>query len=834
MTQPDVASLPAAADLPSVMAESLFPAIIESSNDAILSKTLDGVITSWNPAATRIFGYSAEEMLGQSVLCLFPAERLGEETLILQKIARGERVDSFETVRLHKSGRPISVSVTVSPVRNAAGRIVGASKIARDITAEIDNYRQLDQFRSLVTSSFDAILTKDMKGIVRSWNPACERIFGYTAAEMVGQPIQTLIPPERLYEEQAILARIQAGERIKPLETERLRKGGERIHVSITLSPLHDAKGRIIGASKIVRDITERHRSEQRMRLMDSVFSHTTEAIVVTDERGTIIEINDAFSAITGYERHEVIGRDPSLFRSGRQGPEVYRAMLSTLLDTGHCQGEAWSRKKTGEAYAVMLTVSAVPNPGGGALRYVALFSDITSLREQQEKLERLASYDTLTELPNRLLFSDRLRQALVHALRQKHTVAVAYLDLDGFKAVNDRWGHDAGDELLVTLARRMQSVFRVSDTLARIGGDEFAVVLVDVGTAGQCETLLNRILGICAEPVSLQGTYVSVSASIGVTLFPQDNGDADQLVRHADQAMYQAKQLGKNRFQLFDPASDAAARVRAQRLTEFSRAMRDQELVLHYQPKVNMRTGEVVGLEALIRWAHPERGLLPPAEFLPLIENHALIEAVGEWVIETALTQLQTWNAQGLRVNMGINIAPQHLKAENFVHDLLAQLAVFPLVDPEQLELEIVESSSIEDPELVMDVIARCQRHGLQFALDDFGTGYSSLTYLKQLKVNSLKIDQSFVRDMLVDAEDMAIVQGVISLANAFGKSVVAEGVESRDVGCRLLALGCELAQGFGISKPLPADEVPGWIERWSMRDSWALLSAQEGAPLA
>ena len=381
MTQPDVASLPAAADLPSVMAESLFPAIIESSNDAILSKTLDGVITSWNPAATRIFGYSAEEMLGQSVLCLFPAERLGEETLILQKIARGERVDSFETVRLHKSGRPISVSVTVSPVRNAAGRIVGASKIARDITAEIDNYRQLDQFRSLVTSSFDAILTKDMKGIVRSWNPACERIFGYTAAEMVGQPIQTLIPPERLYEEQAILARIQAGERIKPLETERLRKGGERIHVSITLSPLHDAKGRIIGASKIVRDITERHRSEQRMRLMDSVFSHTTEAIVVTDERGTIIEINDAFSAITGYERHEVIGRDPSLFRSGRQGPEVYRAMLSTLLDTGHCQGEVWSRKKTGEAYAVMLTVSAVPNPGGGALRYVALFSDHLAAR---------------------------------------------------------------------------------------------------------------------------------------------------------------------------------------------------------------------------------------------------------------------------------------------------------------------------------------------------------------------------------------------------------------------------------------------------------------------
>lgn len=686
--------------MPAVVNQSIFSAIIESSDDAILSKTLDGVITSWNPAATRIFGYTAEEMVGSSVLRLFPADRLREEVLILARIANGERVDHFETVRLHKSGRPITVSATISPVR--------------------------------------------------------------------------------------------------------------------------DEYDRIVGASKIIRDVTERHRAEERMRLMDSVFSHSSEAILVTDVHGTIIEVNEAFTQITGYTRQDVIGRDPSLFRSGRQGPDVYRAMLSSLHSTGHCQGEVWSRRKNGEAYAVMLTVSAVPNPQGGEPRYVAQFSDITSLREQQEKMERLASYDPLTELPNRLLFSDRLRQALLHALRQKYTVAIAYLDLDGFKAVNDQWGHEAGDELLVTLARRMQQVLRVTDTLARIGGDEFAVVMVDVGTPGQCENLLNRILAACAEPITIQGTFAKVSASIGLTLFPQDDGDAEQLMRHADQAMYQAKQLGKNRFQMFDPASDAAARARAQGLAEFSRAIRDKELVLYYQPKVNMRTGEVVGLEALIRWIHPTRGLLSPADFLPLIENHVLIEAVDEWVIETALQQLQTWNDQGLHLNVSINIAPQHLKAENFVDDLLAQLVVFPHVDPTQLELEIVESSSIDDPEKVMDVIARCQSHGLRFALDDFGTGYSSLTYLKQLKVNSLKIDQSFVRDMLMDSEDLTIVQGVIGLAKAFGKTVIAEGVESREHGCKLLQLGCELAQGYGISRPMPPEKVPDWIGHWYSHASW------------
>lgn len=506
--------------------KSIFSAIIDSSDDAIVSKTLDGIVTSWNRAATRIFGYAESEMLGTSILRLFPPEAVPEEDLIMTLIKRGDRVEHFETTRIHKDGHVVPVAVTISPVRDADGRIVGASKIARDISERVDSFRSLDQFRSLVRSSFDAIYTKNLDGIVQSWNPACETIFGYTEAEIAGRSMQDLIPANRRHEEPQILGRIAAGEYIEPFETERTHKCGRVVEVSVTFSPLHDTDGTVCGVSCIARDVTERRRAEQRMRLMDSVFSHTSEAILVTDAHGVIIEINEAFTSVTGYTRDEVVGRDPSLFRSGRQGPEVYRAMLASLKSTGHCQGEVWSRRKTGEAYAVMLTVSAVPNPVDGCQRYVALFSDVTSLREQQEKLEKLASLDALTELPNRVLFTDRLNQALIQARKEKHAVAIAYLDLDGFKSVNDRLGHEAGDELLVTLAKRMSSVLRVVDTLARIGGDEFALVLPDVSLPGQYEYLLSRILAACAEPVWVQGCYVTVSASIGVTVYPDDNGD--------------------------------------------------------------------------------------------------------------------------------------------------------------------------------------------------------------------------------------------------------------------------------------------------------------------
>jgi diguanylate cyclase (GGDEF)-like protein len=401
------------------------------------------------------------------------------------------------------------------------------------------------------------------------------------------------------------------------------------------------------------------------------------------------------------------------------------------------------------------------------------------------------------TSLPNRLLLADRMRQAMAQSQRREQSLAVVYLDLDGFKAVNDIHGHTVGDELLIAVAQRMQVALRDGDTLARIGGDEFVAVLGYLDHPQDCEPVLARLLAAACSPVTVAGTALQVSASIGVTLYPQDAADADQLLRHADHAMYQAKQAGKNRYHLFDPSQDAAAQSQRLSMERIRSALHDNEMVLYYQPKVNMKTGTVVGAEALIRWQHPERGLLPPGAFLPAIENQDVSVEVGEWVIGRALAQMAQWLSQGLRLPVSANIGARQLQQANFAERLGGLLAQHPAVLPGDLELEVLETSALADITQVSAVLQACRALGVHFTLDDFGTGYSSLTYLKNLPAELLKIDQSFVRDMLDDPDDLAIVEGVIGLASAFSRKAIAEGVETVAHGELLLTLGCALAQG-------------------------------------
>jgi diguanylate cyclase (GGDEF)-like protein/PAS domain S-box-containing protein len=674
-------------------------------------------------------------------------------------------------------------------------------------------------FRAIVESSDDAIISKTIDGIVTSWNRGAENLFGYSAEEMVGRPLLLLFPGDRLTEEDLILERLREGERVDHFETVRVRKDGTTIHVSVTISPIHDAQGRIIGASKIARDITERKRAEGQLQLSSSVFTHTGEAVVITDKWGRILEVNQAFTTITGYTHSEVAGKDHRFFHSHRQPPHALEALLSQLRADGHCQGEVWSVRKEGSDFAGLLTVSAVKSADGAIQNYVVLFADITALRVQQERLEHVANFDALTDLPNRLLLSDRLRQAMAQAQRQRQTLAVLYLDLDGFKQINDRHGHSVGDELLVQLSRRMKAALREVDTLARFGGDEFVAVLIDVQGPLECRPLVERVLHACSEPVLLQGVSAAVSASIGVTFYPQDDSDADQLIRHADRAMYEAKQSGKNRFYVFDSAKDAEFRSQGEQILRMRLAIANGELELYYQPKVNLKTAEVVGLEALIRWQHPELGLLSPAAFLPHIERDAVIEEVGSWVLREAMEQMTIWLQAGVRMAVSINVAARQILHPDFSREIAGLLAAFPAIAASDLELEILETSALEDISAVSAMMQACHQLGVRFAVDDFGTGYSSLTYLKKLPAETLKIDQSFVRDMLVDHEDLAIVKGVIGLCEAFHRTAVAEGVESLAHGERLLELGCECAQGYGIARPMPAQQVLAWISTWNQR---------------
>ena len=544
---------------------------------------------------------------------------------------------------------------------------------------------------------------------------------------------------------------------------------------------------------------------------------------MITDAAANIIEVNDTFSRITGFSREEAIGKTPRILRSGRHDETFYKAMWHDLTTRGHWQGEIWNRHKNGVLYAEHLSITAVSDANEAMQHYVALFSDITDLKEHQQRLEHLAHYDALTGIPNRVLLGDRLQQAIAQSRRHQRSLALVYLDIDGFKDVNDAHGHEVGDQLLVAIAQRLRDTLREGDTLARLGGDEFVAVLTDLEKPDDCEAVLSRLLQAAASPVRIRQHMLQLSASLGVTLFPQDNCDADTLLRHADQAMYQAKQKGKNRYQVFDPEEDLLTRTHQKSLRRITEALEHDEFTLFYQPKVNMRTGAVIGAEALIRWQHPERGLLPPSEFLPLIEGSDLAIRVGDWVIDTALTQLSAWNNQGLDFAVSINVAANHLQQVDFLSRLQDKLAAHPDIPAGRLELEVVESAALEGVAQISRLIDGCQALGVLFSLDDFGTGYSSLTYLRRLPASVLKIDQSFIRDMLWDMGDLAIVEGVIGLAAAFRRTVIAEGVETPEHGELLLRLGCDLAQGYGIARPMRADDLPAWIAGWRPHPAWS-----------
>ena len=563
-----------------------------------------------------------------------------------------------------------------------------------------------------------------------------------------------------------------------------------------------------------LREMVDTLRSNaERMSLSSSVFEHANDGIFITDAQSGIVDVNPAFVTLTGYQREDVLGKTPETLGFAYQNPEVFQQLRAQ----GEWRGETWNKRRDGGSYAAWFDIFSVQDAQQAVSHYVGIFSDISAAKEHQKNLEHLAYHDALTQLPNRTLLSDRLQQALARTNRSNELLAVCYFDLDGFKPINDTLGHEAGDRLLVQLASRIRTCLRESDTIARMGGDEFAMLLCDLHGVEESRQTLGRLLSVINKPFVLEGQTVKVSASIGYTIFPLDDSEPDTLLRHADQAMYQAKLNGGSRYHLFDAAHDKQARDQRQMRDRIEMALEQQEFVLHYQPKVDLRIGRVVGMEALIRWQHPEDGLRYPNDFLPAIENTDLAIPLGEWVIQEALRQLSQWLEAGLDLQVSVNIAARHLTQPDFAKRLSLLLQTFPKMPASRLELEITESAAIEDIAGVAQLINSCKLLGVHFALDDFGVGYSSLTYLRRLPVETIKIDQSFVRDMLHDNEDLALVSGVISLSREFDRQVVAEGVETPEHGLQLLQMGCFLAQGYGIARPMPAAEVANWVAAYT-----------------
>ncbi|TAH10025.1 MAG: EAL domain-containing protein [Curvibacter sp.] len=791
--------------------------ILETTLDGFWRVNAQGALQDVNPTYCRQSGYSREELLTMTIADLEAQEQGADTQAHIGRIVK-EGHDQFESTHRRKDGSIwlVEVSTVYSP--SNGGEFIA---FVRDITERKKAAAVLaaneKRLSAILEGAADAIFVSDAQGNYQDVNQAAVTLLGYTREEFLTKNIREVARPEELSRAQAQFDQLLATGRMRA-DYWLLKKSGESVPVELNATLLPD--GSLFGSC---RDISERLRTQEQLHLAASVFTHAREGIMITDPNGDIMEVNDTFTRITGYTRDEVLGKNPRLLSSGRQDKNFYADLWSDLETKGYWSGEVWNRRKNGEVFAEMQTISVVRDAQGKTQSYVALFSDITSLKENQHKLEHIAHFDALTNLPNRVLLADRLHQSMAQTQRRGQRLAVAYLDLDGFKSINDHHGHEAGDRLLVALSASLKHVLRDGDTLARMGGDEFVVVLVDLDDVSTSAPVLNRLLSAAAQPVLVDQALLKVSASLGVTFYPQaEEVDGEQLLRQADQAMYLAKQAGKNRYHVFDAEQDRALRGHHEGLDHIRQAMERNEFVLYYQPKVNMREGVVIGAEALIRWQHPTQGLLAPAKFLPFIEDDPLSIALGEWVIETALTQMDTWHAAGLSIPVSVNVGARQLQHPQFFVRLREVLAKHPKVKPGDLELELLETSALEDLASISKLIEDCRDIGVSFALDDFGTGYSSLTYLKRLPVALLKIDQGFVRDMLDDPDDLAILEGVIGLSQAFRRNVIAEGVETVEHGEMLLRMGCDRAQGYGIARPMPAHAMPAWKETWQPDPSW------------
>lgn len=734
---------------------------------------------------------------------------------------------SRETCEHGKSGELIRVEGHYACLRNEDGDIVGILVTQRDVTLRHHMDLNLRKLSRAVNQSPVSIVITDGQGQIEYVNPKFEQVSGYSLGEVIGRNSSILKSGNTSASDYADLWKTIRQGKVWSGEFHNRNKRGDLYWERATIAPVLDGHGRITNFVGVKEDITaaklalrDLERSESQFRALFDNLGSGFALFEAQPSDGSkhldfcVLAVNPAFESLSLRSKEEVVGRKFSEF-----APNAYEACFHHLTQVVN-NGSQCSFDYHSADLKKWFNISAYrAAPGQVAL----MLNDITDLHITKRQLEHLAYHDPLTHLPNRTLLSDRIEQGLACAKRNGSSLAVGYLDLDGFKEINDFHGHETGDRLLLDVASRLKLIVRAGDTVSRLGGDEFVLLLSDLPNRDSLQIMADRILAVISAPYAIDGITINISASVGFAVFPEDKVDADTLIRHADQAMYEAKEAGKNRVCFFDTEQESVARSTREIREQVASAIRRGEFVLFYQPKVNMRHGTVRSAEALIRWNHPKRGLLAPNKFLPMLTGTSLLVDLGDWVIKEALGQIRKWSAQGLNLPVSVNVAASQLEDEDFATKLANALKEFPDVPASMLQLEILESEALDDIRQVSAIMDRCHDLGVGFALDDFGTGYSSLTYLKRLRAQTLKIDQSFVRDMLEDPSDLAIVRGIVGLAAAFHREVVAEGVETIEHGTMLMRLGCDIVQGYGIARPMPATEVVPWVKGYVTPSEWA-----------
>jgi diguanylate cyclase (GGDEF)-like protein/PAS domain S-box-containing protein len=780
--------------------------VLEALGEAVIVADHHGRIVHWNAAAERLYGYTAAEVLGRKTreVTTTPeqADALDE---IGRSLAQGERYTG-EFQSRHRDGRALQVRATITPYE-VDGENVATISVSVDL-GEMHEAREAERrLAAIVESSDDAIVAFDLDGTVTAWSPGAASMLGWTADEVVGRHRSFLLPEDLRAEDDTVLAHVRLGRRVDRIDTVRLHRDGSLVPLSLTVTPLRARGGAVTGASIIARRRSVRDRAdpaaidaEVRFR---TLLERSSEFVLVADENENVKYVSPSAEPLLGAPTTELLHQRVATLLAPEDTALVRRVFRNVVDDPELHPTVAFRRVHAGEVRWHEATLSNLlddPVIGGVVLNV----RDVTARKAAEDELRRLALHDRLTGLPNRTLFLERLTHALERG-RDTRT-AVLFLDLDGFKDVNDSHGHDAGDQLLLEVARRLGPAVREGDTVARFGGDEFVVLCEDAGSEQDVVLLGERLLRELRLPIVVGDHQVLPGASIGIALGPP--GSAPELIRQADAAMYRAKELGGGTWALYDEALGLAAATRLQVQSDLRQAIDRDELDLHYQPAVDLHTGRVIGVEGLVRWRHPERGLVHPGEFIDVAETSGLILEVGRRMIERACESIEYWYAHGARVPISVNISARQLHDREFV-PFLAEVLDARDVRRRDLTVEITESAALTDPERAAATVAQLRELGVTVALDDFGTGYSSLRVLRDLRVDLVKIDRSFVEGLGVSREDERIVASLVGLARTMGLWVVAEGVETPSQARWLSDLGCRYAQGFLWSPAVERDRV-------------------------
>lgn len=788
----------------------------------VMATDVTGAISYVNPLWEEVHGYSFDEAKGKDLIeLLIPASYRRETYQKLNRALQGEAFEGQVCDVVTKSGGLLKIEWSANLLKDDAGGSLGILIIGQDMTEKHRLHDQLkaseERFRGLVEMNHDWIWEVGRDGNYSYVSPQVERILGRKPQEMIGKSPFDFMPPEEGKRISAWFESI-AAEHLPIIKKENinLHKKGHELVMETSARPFFDEHGNFCGYRGVDRDVTVRAKYRQEHELSTLVLEHTPEGVMITDADLNIIKINPAFTQMTGYSEQEILGKHPRVLSSKRHGEAFYRTMWATIKAKGHWQGEIWNRRKDGEIYPEWLNISSICDSAGRVDYYAAIFSDISSQNQIRNQLHNLAYYDSLTGLPNRELFQDRLNKTLQQAKRNGDIVSVMFLDLDHFKRVNDSLGHKIGDLLLKQVGDVLSRCVRASDTVARLGGDEFTIMLSGNSQLESVARVADKIIEALDAPFELEeGLQTYASVSIGISHYPVDGADVETLLKNADNAMYRAKDRGRHTYEFFTAEMNERATERLLLEQDLRQAIQDEQLTLAYQPQVDINSGKVLGFEALLRWHHEDRGWVSPSQFIPIAEEAGLIGRLGDWVLDQAVSQLAEWHKDyDTDLRMAVNISAQQLYMNDLPGQVTALLECYQ-VPASSLELELTESSLIENVEHASRVLKNLRALGVELALDDFGTGYSSLSYLKQFKVDRLKVDKSFVTDISTDTSDAEIVVTIIAMANSLKLKVIAEGVETQAQAAFLQYHGCNEAQGFYYSHPITADRASAILMR-------------------